>query len=436
MRRNEFPDVDQRSEKSAREPDEHGEPIVADVDLASRWLGASVIATSDESFGEKENLLKPEPAVFESGRYGNRGEIVDGWETKRRREAGNDWAIVRLGTPGVINSVDVDTSFFTGNFPESCAMDACGCEGYPGPQELVDPAVEWSELLPRAPLRGDAHNVFPISDRRRFTHVRLSIFPDGGVARLRLLGRPLPDPRLFDGLTIDLASQEIGSAVVASSDGFYTSATLLNRPDSARTMGEGWETRRRRDAGHDFAIFKLALAGRIRQMVVDTAHFKYNASAEIAAFGASVESLQPVDSAAWFFLARARLQPDTRHVIPIVSNALVATVRLDAYPDGGISRVRLIGAVDGAARRLAGYRWFNALPVSQASRCLASEGVPADVARQIVSRRPLAEGWREEILAEAPAVAGRDDMAPFIEATATVLEGPSDGLGRDAGRRS
>jgi allantoicase len=119
------------------------------MDLASRWLGGSVLAASDESFGDKENLLAPAAAVFDPGRYGNRGEIVDGWETRRRRDAGHDWVLVRLGTPGTITSVDVDTSFFTGNHPERCTLEACGREGYPSPDELNDPATDWVEIVPR-----------------------------------------------------------------------------------------------------------------------------------------------------------------------------------------------------------------------------------------------------------------------------------------------
>jgi allantoicase len=159
------------------------------------------------------------------------------------------------GAPGVITSVDVDTSFFTGDYPESCSAEACGCEGYPGPAELTDPATPWVTIVPRSPLRGDQHNVFEASDPRRFTHVRLRIFPDGGVARLRVAGRVVPDPRGLEAVTVDLAGQQYGGAVVASSDDFYTAAPVLNRPGRARSMGEGWETRRRRDAGHDHVVF-------------------------------------------------------------------------------------------------------------------------------------------------------------------------------------
>jgi allantoicase len=369
-------------------------PFAPETDLASRWLGSSVVAASDESFGDKENLLTPDAPTFDPGHYGNRGEIVDGWETRRRRDDGHDWVVVRLGTPGVITSVDVDTSFFTGNYPQSCWVEACGYEGYPGPADLTSPATRWVTIVPRSPLSGDQHNVFEVSHPHRFTHVRLSIFPDGGVARLRVAGHVVPDPRGLEALTIDLASQEYGGAVVASSDDFYTTATMLNRPGRARSMGEGWETRRRRDGGCDHVVFRLAFPGVIRRIVVDTAHFRYNASAEVALYGCVQDAVPPVDSTAWLpLLGRTRLQPDTRHQFASQCAQPVVIVRLDAIPDGGLSRVRLIGSIEANARRAAGYRWFNSLPTVQAVQCLVETGMSSDLAVEIERQRPLNEGW-------------------------------------------
>lgn len=364
------------------------ESFAAEVDLASRWLGGSVLAASDESFGEKESLLTPTPSAFMPGNYGPRGEIVDGWETKRRREPGHDWALIRLGAAGVITGIDIDTSCFTGNFPTTCRVEACGAEGYPGPNALLSTQTEWIEVVPRSPLKGDAHNRFEVTDRRRFTHVRLSAFPDGGIARLRVFGQVVPDPRRFDGLTIDLASQDHGGQVVTSSDGFYTTAAVLNRPDKARHMGEGWETRRRRDDGNDHAIIRMALPGHVRLVEIDTAHFKYNASAEVALSGTSGAL---TGQSTWIpLLPRRPLQPDTRHVFQLpASGEPVSYVRLDAYPDGGMSRVRLWGKVDRKARREAGYRWFNVLPTGQAWQVLAEGGVSADVAEKMIAARPL-----------------------------------------------
>ena len=367
------------------------------VDLASRWLGASVMSASDESFGDKENLLKPSPAAFEPGHYGNRGEIVDGWETRRRREVGHDWAIVRLGAPGIITSVDVDTSFFTGNYPQSVSVEACGHEGYPSPAELAGPLAGWETIIPQAAVTGDGHNIFDVTDRRRFTHIKLSAYPDGGIARLRVYGEVVPDPRGLDRLTVDLASQAYGGAVIASSDAFYSSASMLNRPDRARTMGEGWETQRRRDGGHDFAVFRLAFAGVLRRVIIDTAHFNYNASAAVALYGCTKEVPPEQDSPDWVpLLERARLQPDTRHVYDLAGTDPLTLVRLDAFPDGGVSRVRLIGTIDQDSRRRAGYRWFNALPLGQATQCIANAGLAAEQAADVAAQRPLSEHWLSE----------------------------------------
>ena len=391
--------------------------MTADIDLAGRWLGGSVMAASDESFGEKEHLLTPAAAAFEPGHYGPRGEVVDGWETRRRREPGHDWALIRLGAPGVITGVDVDTSFFTGNHPESCLVEACGAEGYPSPAELAGPAGAWTVIVPRTPLRGDFRNTFEVTDPRRFTHLRLSIFPDGGVARLRVRGNPVPDPRELDGLTIDLASQRYGGLVVAGSDEFFSSASALNRPGQARTMGEGWETRRRRDGGHDFVVFRLAFTGRVRQLIVDTAHFRYNATAEFAAWVTAGTRAVTDKSAAWQeLLPRTRLQPDTRHVIPVAVRGAVAGLRLDAFPDGGISRVRVLGTIDAAVRAAAGYRWLNSLPADQAARCLEGAGLPPAAAASVAAARPLATrepggGW--------PGV-----DAALADAVAALAEGP------------
>jgi allantoicase len=388
------------------------------TDLASRWLGGSVVAASDESFGDKENLLNPAPAAFEPGHYGNRGEIVDGWETRRRREPGHDWAIIRLGAPGIITSVDVDTSFFTGNFPQAAGVEAGGFDGYPSPAELAS-AAAWEPIVPVSKLTGDDHNLFTVTDRRRFTHVRLSAHPDGGIARLRVLGRVVPDPREIDELTIDLASQRYGGSVVESSDDFYTSAGQLNRPDQARTMGEGWETQRRRGPGHDYVIFRLAFPGVIRRVVIDTAHFRYNASAEVALYGCAEDPYPPPGSPGWLpLLDRTRLQPDTRHVFPADGTQPARLVRLDAFPDGGLSRVRLLGSVTAEGRRAAGYLWLNSLPAPQAMSCLASAGIHADLAAEITRQCPLLPDRPIDLRS-----AGADDRAAASRVLTSLLDG-------------
>ena len=311
-------------------------------DLASRRLGGGVVACNDEFFADADNLVEAAPPVFHPRTFGAKGQVYDGWETRRRREPGHDWAIVRLGVPGVVRGVVVDTSWFTGNFPPFASVEACEVEGYPTPAELT--GAQWSELVGRSPLAGDARNPFPVTSGRRFTHVRLSIYPDGGVARLRVHGEGIPDPRLLAAGLVDLAAMENGGLVVGCSDMFYGSPNNLLLPGLARSMGEGWETARRRDDGNDWVLVRLGLPGVVSMAELDTTHFKGNAPGQARLTGID-EARHPVDGdAGWFgILPRTRLQPDTRHRFLVPPGARATHVRLDIYPDGGMARLRLLG---------------------------------------------------------------------------------------------
>jgi allantoicase len=309
-------------------------------DLASRPLGGGVVAASDEFFAAADNLVSAEPPRFEPRTFGAKGQVYDGWETRRRREPGHDHAIVRLGAPGIVHGVVVDTAYFTGNYPPYASLAGYATAGYPSPVELA--GADWVTLVPRSPLRGDARNEFDVDDPRRFTHVRLSIYPDGGVARLRVHGEVVLDPALLPGPVWDLAALEHGGRVVDCSDMFYGAPANLIAPGLARTMGEGWETARRRDGGNDWVLLQLAAPGRIRLVELDTSHFKGNAPGAAALHGTA----DPGDPAGWFeILPRTALQPDTRHRFPAVSTGTATQVRLDVFPDGGMARLRLFGEV-------------------------------------------------------------------------------------------
>ncbi|MGI8334170.1 allantoicase [Actinomadura scrupuli] len=330
-------------------------------DLAVRTAGGAVVAASDEFFAEKENLLKPGPSVFQPHTFGHKGQVYDGWETRRRRSEGHDWAIVRLGMPGVIRGVVIDTAHFTGNYPSHASVQACALEGHPAPDEVA--AADWVEIVPRGPLQGDTAQAFPVSAERRFTHVRLTIFPDGGVARLRVHGEVVPDPRLLAGLPLDLAALEHGGLVTACSNLFYARPDNLISPGQAQVMGDGWETARRRFTGHweesnDWVTVRLAAPGVIRLAELDTTHFLGNAPGAAALRGLR-PGAPPDDPGAWSeLLPRTRLQPDTRHRFVLTGAAPASHVRLDVYPDGGMARLRLYGDLtpDGAAALLRRYR--------------------------------------------------------------------------------
>lgn len=310
-------------------------------DLASRALGGSVVHADDDFFAARENLVTPGPPRHDPTAYGPRGKVYDGWETRRRREPGSDVALVRLGVPGVVAGVVVDTAWFTGNYPPHVSVDATEVDGFPSAEELH--AAEWAPLVTAAPVKGDTVNVFPVSAPRRFTHVRLSLHPDGGVARLRVHGRPAPDRSLLTG-TVDLAALENGGDVVACSDMYYAAARNVLLPGRARSTAEGWENARRRDGGNDFVTVRLAGPGTVRRLVVDTSCFIGNAPASVAVRGVDARAAGLPDVDAWpVLLARTRVQPDTRHQFPVAASQIVTHVRVDVFPDGGLARLRVLG---------------------------------------------------------------------------------------------
>jgi allantoicase len=311
------------------------------LDLASRALGGGVVHADDDFFAARENLVRPEPPTHDPTAFGPRGKVYDGWETRRRRDDGNDAVVVRLGVPGTVAGVVVDTSYFTGNYPPEVTVEGTEAAGYPSVEELH--GAHWTTLVPRSPVSGDSLNELPVSDESRVTHVRLTIHPDGGVARLRVHGRPVPDRALLTG-TVDLAALENGGDVVACSDMFYASARNLLLPGRARSTAEGWENARRRDGGNDFVTVRLAAPGVVRRVVVDASCFIGNAPGWVALQGVDERAGTLEDATAWHeLLPRTRLQPDTRHQLPIASDVPVTHVRLDVFPDGGLARLRVLG---------------------------------------------------------------------------------------------
>ncbi len=389
------------------------------VNLAARRLGAGVIAASDEFFGEKENLLRPDPPAHRPHTFGHKGQIVDGWESRRRRAPGHDWALIRLGAPGVIRAVVVDTAHFTGNFPAECSVEACAAEGYPSAAELLDPGRAWVPIVPRSPLAGDSENRFPVADARRFTHLRLTIYPDGGVARLRAEGEVVPDPRLLDGRPLDLAALENGGTVADASDRFYSPPENMISPGRAAVMGDGWETRRRRGPGHDWVLFRLAAGGHVGQAVLDTSCFLGNAPGAAVLRGCDAAETG-LDAADWSeLLPRTPLQPDTRHRFRLgpAASRVVTHVRLEIHPDGGMARLRLFGTLAASGRAQLGLAWFDRLPADHAATVLAAEcGLTGPPAADLAGGRPYADPARLDALLSGGELAGLGAAAARVRA--------------------
>jgi allantoicase len=324
------------------------------IDLASARVGGRALVTNDEFFAGKENLLREADAVFDPHAYTDRGKLMDGWESRRRREDGHDWCVVRLGIPGLVRRVVVDTAFFRGNFPAQCSVDACFVDEVPSLSWLANEAP-WQNMVQRTDLQGDCKNAVEVSSSHRVSHLRLNIFPDGGVARLRVHGEAAPDwKELASRGQVDLAALENGGVALSCSDMFFSDRNNLLRPGLSTHMGDGWETKRRRGPGHDWVVVKLGHPGVIERVVVDTSHFKGNAPASCDLDfatdpSASVDDLGRREELWTPLSARRPLIPDNVHEFRVDSRAQAAThVRLRIHPDGGVARLRVFGRVASA----------------------------------------------------------------------------------------
>jgi allantoicase len=324
------------------------------IDLASERLGGAVLYANDEFFAPKENLLKPAAPIFIEGKYTDLGKWMDGWESRRRRTPGFDWCIIRLGLAGIIRGVVVDTSHFKGNYPEQCSIEACSIHGLPSTEQLISDSVQWTEILPKSNLNGDAQNPFEIANDQRWTHLQFKIFPDGGVARLRVYGQVVPDWERVKNLggQIDLAAVENGGVVLSCSDMFFGHRHNLIMPGRALNMSDGWETKRRRGPGHDWTIVKLGTPGSIRRLEIDTSWFKGNFPESCSLESCNLadmplERLQDPEFVWKPVLARTKLQAHTRHMFDeVMDNGKATHVRFNIFPDGGVSRLRVFGTIE------------------------------------------------------------------------------------------
>ena len=368
------------------------------ADLASERLGGRVLAASDDFFAPKENILKESKPVFVEGKYTSRGKWMDGWESRRRRTPGYDWCIIRLGLPGIIRDIVVDTSFFTGNFPERFSLEGCDLGTAPYKSEkknLQSAKTDWIPILPETALKGDSQNLFFVDNQNRFSHLRLRIYPDGGVARLRIHGHAVPDAKRVGRGEIDLASIVNGGSVVTSSDQFYGAPRNLLMPYRAKNMGDGWETKRRRGPGHDWVILKLGVPGTIHRVEIDTAHFKGNfpdsCSLEVCCAENTAIDAATLDSQKWQeVLPRTKLRANHAHLFKLRYTNVATHVRFNIYPDGGVSRLRLYGLADIATDSTNALARLNHLPRQKAVKTFLDCCGSKKWAEQMAAQRPFA----------------------------------------------
>ena len=316
------------------------------VNLASPKMGTKILAFSDDFFGEVTRMLNDKEPIFIEDKYDNHGKWMDGWESKRRRDGGNDWAILKLGSAGIISKIEIDTSYFTGNFPPFFSLEGIYSETDPNKDS------NWKSLIAKTNLVGDCKNNFELNLKEKFNFVRLQIFPDGGVARIRLFGEVKYNwDRFNNEEIIELSSLKLGGSILAYNNAHYGDVSALLSEGRGKTMGDGWETRRRREPGNDWIIIKLAQKGIIEKIEIDTAHFKGNypdrASIQAISIDKNITTKDLIQSSEnWdVILDETKLTADNIHEYEINSNskAEATHIRLNIYPDGGVSRLRIFG---------------------------------------------------------------------------------------------
>ncbi len=316
------------------------------IRLEQSRLGTRVVYATDDFFAAKERLIDAADPQFIADKYDEHGKWMDGWESRRKRTAGYDYCIVRLGIPGVVHGFDIDTSHFTGNFPPATSIDACVSDA-----DIPAEDAGWQEILPQMQLAGDSHHFVPLDESTTATHLRLNIYPDGGVARLRIYGEVTPEWSGADQQRqLDLFAIENGGRALHCNDEHFGSMHNLNLAGRGINMGDGWETARRRRPGNDWVVVALGHPGTIEEIEIDTAHFKGNYPDRVELRAAMLGSGDDVTtvSADWpVLLSESKLEMDQQHVFSanLQDVGIVSHVRMNIFPDGGISRLRLYGKI-------------------------------------------------------------------------------------------
>ena len=318
------------------------------TDLAAERLGGKVLYATDDFFAEKENLIKPGRGIFIPDKYTDRGKWMDGWESRRKRTHGHDWAIIQLATSGRITGFDIDTNFFLGNHPPHASIEAAYLNNISPNTDWEK--VQWKEILPKSHLDAGSQNFYTSNSNDLVTHLRLHIYPDGGVARLRVYGEVFKDWNTVNtNETLDLAAAINGGKALRCNDMFFSSMSNLIMPGRGINMGDGWETKRNRTPGNrDWVILKLAHPGIIERIIVDTCHFKgnYPDSCSIEGCDSNNDDAVTTDKAEWkVILPEQKLSADSEHEYTkeIIKHSMASHVRLNIFPDGGVSRLRLFG---------------------------------------------------------------------------------------------
>lgn len=321
------------------------EQVKKNINLAAPEVGGAICSVSDEFFAPAKRMLDGKDPVFIPDLYDENGKWMDGWESRRKRVAGHDYCVIRI-CPGVVQDIEIDTRYFTGNFAPAASIEAC--------HVAIEPEAEtqWTELLGQSTLEGDKVQRFAVNNQQAWTHLRIHIYPDGGIARLRVYGQPVSTPKQHQREHwVDLSSSDVGGEALACNNMHYGDMANLLSTRPVANMGDGWETRRRREPGNDWVILKLGRSGKVMQVGLDTAFFRGNYPARCCLRGGSPgdDADIPEESANWpLLLPQVALGPDQVHLFApqLIDIGDVTHVRLDIFPDGGVARLRLLGIPD------------------------------------------------------------------------------------------
>lgn len=314
-------------------------------DLVSEAFGGEALLASDEFFAAKENLVRSTEPEWREGEYTDQGKWMDGWEPRRRRAPGHDWCILRLGTPGDLVGVDIDTRWFTGNHAPYASLFACRAPADASGEWLRDHAA-WERVLEPMALERGGHNVAALRPYADATHIKLDIYPAGGVARLRVHGKPRCKIQRVEE-PIDLASAAVGGQALACSDAYFAKMENLLLPGAPQTMGEGWETKRSPFVKSDWVVIRLGAPGALSELLIDTTHFKgnYPEQAKVEAIywpDAPPHALiQPMP---WIeIVGPTQLGPDQITRCMVEQAGPWTHLRVTMLTDGGIARFRALG---------------------------------------------------------------------------------------------
>jgi len=318
------------------------------IDLAQSRLGTKVVYKTDEFFAPAKRIINPWPPVFKEGVFDKHGKWMDGWETRRKRSKGHDYLILKFGKPGKIDKVDIDTSYFSGNQPSKVSLEACYSK-----DNLPSKNTRWFKILQKKSTKANSHHFFNIKNNSIFTHIKLNIYPDGGVARIRVYGSMLSKKK-FGKKTINLTSVLNGAAPIACNNEHFGRAENILAPGIGKNMGDGWETRRSRGKNFDWLILKCATAGKVNKIQIDTHHFKGNypnkCSLQAAYLNANASYKNIVNkSKKWkVLLNKVKLYAHKKHNFNnnLMKDKKINYIRINIYPDGGISRIRAFGKAE------------------------------------------------------------------------------------------